>query len=223
MTQITTQEVQPQVFNSKYFSKFVTEIKDSDKKTHSVISTIEEKFNENIEKLAKEKKEIEVKLNKIQTSTTTLENEIPICEIKTKISRNKLEKINLETQLQELLTQQDIDKTETSKQIKSFKEELKLYSESIKKENSSRTNQLINILKDNSEFATVKENFQKRKSETKRKATKKKKKTEEIDDDTKATLDKEQSDLLNFKQIVETDFENDDEGKSDDEDHFKNL
>jgi hypothetical protein len=216
-----TQEVQPQVFNSKYFSKFVNEIEKSNKKIHSNIVNVEEKFNENIEKLAGKKKEIEIQLNNIQTSTKTLENEIPICEIKTKISRNKLEQINLEKQLQELISQQDIQKADISKNIKKFKEELKFYSDSIKEENVSRTNQLIEILKDNQEFVTVKENFQKRKSETKKKSVKKRKKTEEPDDK-KATLDKEQVELLNFKQIVETDFDEDEE-KSDDEDHFKNL
>jgi hypothetical protein len=216
-----TQEVQPQVFNSKYFSKFVNEIEKSNKKIHSNIINVEEKFNENIEKLAGKKKEIEIHLNNIQTSTKTLENEIPICEIKTKISRNKLEQINLEKQLQELISEQDIQKADISKNIKKFKEELKFYSDSIKEENLSRTNQLVEILKDNQEFVTVKENFQKRKSETKKKSVKKRKKTEEPDDK-KATLDKEQVELLNFKQIVETDFDEDEE-KSDDEDHFKNL
>jgi hypothetical protein len=220
MTQIQTQEVQPQIFNSKYFSKFVTEIKNSDKKIYSTIVDVEKKFNEKIEKLALEKKEIEINLNSIQASTVTLENAIPICEIKTKISKNKLEQIILEKQLQELLTQQDIEKTNTVKNIKKHKEELKTYSEAIKEENTNRTVKLVEILKNNQEFEIVKENFQKRKSETKRKNTKKKKKTEEIDD--KATLDKEQIELLNFKQIVETDFENDEEGEEED-DHFKNL
>ena len=218
MTPIQTQEVQPQVFNSKCFSKFLNEIKNSNKKIHSTISVVEKIFNENIEKLASKKKEAEIKLNTIQTSTTTLENEIPICEIKTQISKNKLEKINLEKQLHDLMNQQDIEKTKTTKNIKKLKEELKLCSEYIKNENLNRTNQLVEILKDDQEFLIVKENFQKRKSEIKKKSTKKKKKTEEIDDGT-AVLGKEQVELLDFKQSVESDFEE----EEDEEDHFKNL
>jgi hypothetical protein len=64
----------------------------------------------------------------------------------------------------------------------------------------------------------LKENYQKRKSETKKKSIKKKKKGEQIEDD-KATLNKDQIELLKFEE-TENENENDSETEFD---HFDNL